>query len=187
MADATPVDRLYEESVSVVRALSAAEPSLAISASDTFRKTLVLASASYFEHRVSACVADFVHERASGSTLVVSFVKNKAINRQYHTWFSWSDSNANNFFALFGVEFRQMMQERVKSSDELRAAITSFLEIGNERNKLVHQDFASFPFEKTLEETYGSYKKALPFVDSLSAHLRECKPGARADAGALPA
>lgn len=177
MADATPVDRLYDESVSVVRALSSAEPSLAISASDTFRKTLVLASASYFEHRVSACVADFVRECANGSKLVVSFVKNKAISRQYHTWFSWSDSNANAFFGMFGVEFKQMMQERVKSSEELRVAITSFLEIGNERNKLVHQDFASFPFEKTLDEIYGSYKKAIPFVDGLAAHLRECKPG----------
>lgn len=58
MTDASPVDRLYDESVSVVQALSLAEPSLAISASDTFRKTLVLASASYFEHRVSACVAN---------------------------------------------------------------------------------------------------------------------------------
>lgn len=177
MANATPVDRLYDESVSVVRALYAAEPSLAISASDTFRKTLVLASASYFEHRVSTCVTEFVHECASGSQLVVAFVKNKAISRQYHTWFNWSDSNANTFFALFGVDFKQMMQERVKSSEELKLAITSFLEIGNERNKLVHQDFASFPFEKTLDEIYSSYKSALPFVDGLAAYLREYKPG----------
>jgi len=176
MIEATPVDRLYTESVSVVRSLSSTEPSLAIAASDTFRKTLVLASASYFEHKVCVCVADFVHECANGSTLVVSFVKNKAISRQYHTWFNWTDSNANTFFALFGVEFKQMMQERIRSSEELKAAVAAFLEIGNERNKLVHQDFASFPFEKTLEEIYGSYNKALPFVNGLATHLRECKP-----------
>lgn len=176
MSDPTPVDRLYNESTLAIHALGNSEPSLAIAAGDNFRKALVLAAASYFEHRVSTCVLEFVRERTNGSNLVMAFVKNKAISRQYHTWFKWEDTNANQFFGLFGSEFKQMMLERVKASDDLRASIRAFLEVGNERNKLVHQDFASFALEKTLDEIYDLYRQALLFVDELATHLRECQP-----------
>lgn len=176
MAVTTPVDRLFDESMQVLKAIGATEPSLSIAASDNFRKSLVLASASYFEHRISTCVEEFVHERAAGATLIVAFVRNKAISRQYHTWFKWDDNNANQFFGLFGPDFKQMMQERVKASEELRTAIRAFLEIGNERNKMIHQDFASFPLEKTLDEIYALYTQALLFVNGLPTHFRDCAP-----------
>lgn len=176
MAPLTPVDRLYQESSSVIATLGRNEPSLAVAAGDNFRKALVLAAASYFEFRVSTCVLEFVQERTSGSSLVVGFVKNKAISRQYHTWFKWDETNANQFFGLFGSQFKQMMADRIKVSDELRTSIRAFLEIGNERNKLIHQDFASFPLEKTLDEIYGLYRQSLVFVDGLAVHLRECEP-----------
>jgi len=176
MASPTPVDRLYEESSSIIAALGVGEPSLSIAAGDNFRKALVLATASYFEHRISTCILDFVHERASENDLILGFVKNKAISRQYHTWFKWDETNANQFFGLFGNSFKQMMDKRVNTSEDLRASIRAFLEIGNERNKLVHQDFASFSLEKTLDEIYALYQKSLLFVDGLAIHLRECEP-----------
>lgn len=176
MASLTPVDRLYEESSSVIAALGRDEPSLAAAAGDNFRKALVLAAASYFEHRVSTCVLDFVHEKTNGNGLVVGFVKNKAISRQYHTWFKWDESNASQFFGLFGSQFKQMMAARINASEDLRASIQAFLEVGNERNKLVHQDFATFSLEKTLAEIYALYRQSLLFVNGLDTHLRECEP-----------
>jgi len=176
MASPTPVDRLYEESSAVIKALGGGEPSLVVAAGDNFRKALVLAAASYFEYRVSTCVLEFVHERANGNGLVVGFVKNKAVSRQYHTWFKWDETNANQFFGLFGSTFKQMMGERIKSSDDLRASIRAFLEMGNERNKLIHQDFASFPLDKTLDEIYALYSQSMLFVEGLAGHLRDCEP-----------
>lgn len=176
MASLTPVDRLYEESSDVIKALGVSEPSSAISAGDIFRKALVLAAASYFEYRVSGCVLDFVEERANGDALVIGLVKNKAISRQYHTWFKWDDTNANQFFSLFGAAFRQVMVDRVRANDDLKASIRAFLEIGNERNKLIHQDFASFALEKTLDEIYALYEKSLVFVDGLATYLRGGDP-----------
>lgn len=174
MGSSTPVDRLYDESVSVIHTLGISEPSLTVAAGDSFRKALILAAASYFEHRVSSCVLEFVDERANGSGLVVAFVKNKAVSRQYHTWFKWDDTNANQFFGLFGSDFKQKMVDRIKESEELKRSVRAFLEVGNERNKLVHQDFASFSLEKTLEEIYELYSLALLFVEGLSTFLREC-------------
>jgi hypothetical protein len=176
MTGQTPVDRLYDESSAVIAALGRDEPSLAVSAGDNFRKVLLLAAASHFENRVSICVLEFVREQANGNGVVVGFVKNKAISRQYHTWFKWDETHANQFFGLFGSAFKQMMAERIKASEELRDSIRAFLEVGNERNKLVHQDFASFALEKTLEEIYALYRQSLLFVDGLATHLRECEP-----------
>ena len=95
MQDTTPVDRLYNESSAVIQALQRTpEVSLQVTAADHFRKALLLAAASYFEHRICNCVIEFVRERSGGSTLVESFVRNKAISRQYHTWFTWDANNA---------------------------------------------------------------------------------------------
>jgi hypothetical protein len=105
--------------------------------------------------------------------LVSNFVQNKAISRQYHSWFGWGETNANQFFGLFGSEFRSTMIGKVKASDQLNSAVRAFLELGGERNKLVHQDYATFPLEKSLDEIYELYRTALMFVEQLPAALQE--------------
>lgn len=176
MPDMSPVDRLYSESSAVIQALqNTSDVSLQITASDHFRKALLLAAASYFEHRVCNSVMDFVRERTGGSLSIESFVRNKAINRQYHSWFRWDENNANYFFSYFGAEFKSVMMEKVKQSESLRASVQAFLEVGNERNKLVHQDYATFPLEKTLDEIYRLYQNACMFVDYFPEALREAE------------
>jgi len=181
MVENTSVDRLYQEAIAVVGTLEKqSELSLHISAADNLRKSLLLAAASHFEHKVTSVVADFVREAARGSVLVEQFVRNKAIARQYHTWFNWNDKNANQFFGFFGQEFQTLMVSRMKSHDDLRLSVKAFLELGNERNRLVHQDYASFSLEKTMEEIYALYKKSLLFVTDLPVALRECDAATRA-------
>ena len=173
MIDHTPVDRLYSEAIAVLQILDpAAEPSLSPAAANHFRKALLLAAASYFEQRICEHLLAFVRERAGGSILVESFVQNKAIARQYHTWFVWERANANQFFGLFGSEFRTAMTAQISVSDELQSSVKAFLEIGNHRNRLVHQNYATFPMEKTLEEIYSLYCQALRFVEMIPAALR---------------
>jgi type IV pilus biogenesis protein CpaD/CtpE len=174
MQDTTPVDRLYDEYSAVMQALqSIPEPSLQITAADQFRKALLLAAASYFEHRICTCVVEFVRERAGGSVLVENFVKNKAISRQYHTWFNWNDNNANQFYGYFGTDFKSAMTTKVKDTEDLKLAVQAFLEVGNERNKLVHQDYATFSLEKTLDEIYSLYQEACKFVEYLPQAFRD--------------
>lgn len=174
MSDPTPIDRLYGEATATINFLQqSAELSLQVSASDHFRKVLLLAAASYFEDRVCAAVLEFVRSRAAGSILIESFVRNKAIARQYHSWFSWEGRNANQFFGLFGAEFRTLMVKRVGESSEMQAAIQAFLELGNERNRLVHQNYATFSMEKTLEEVYALYQRSIAFVEALPGAFRD--------------
>ena len=55
----------------------------------------------------------------------------------------------------------------------MRLSVAAFLELGNERNRLVHQNYATFPMEKTLDEIYLLYRRALTFVDLLPTALRD--------------
>ena len=171
---ATAVDRLYEEATGIIQALAQADHlSLQIAAGDQSRKALLLAAASYFENRICEFVVEFVRERSNGSLLVEHFVRNKAISRQYHTWFNWDANNANQFFGLFGGAYKTAMIARVSGSGQMQESIRAFLAVGCERNKLVHQDYATFAMEKTLDEIYDLYKKALLFIETLPRSLRE--------------
>jgi len=103
--------------------------------------------------------------------LITSFLKKKGIDRQYHTYFKWDERNPNPFFSLFGEEFKQDVKKIIKSDSELDDSINAFLELGDLRNNLVHQNFASFPVDKTAEEIYALYKKALKFIEFISSKL----------------
>ena len=66
------------------------------------------------------------------------------------------------------------MEDRVKGDAELREAIAAFLEIGAERNRMLHQDFGSFSLEKTASEIHDLYRKGSRFVDIVPLDLRKC-------------
>jgi hypothetical protein len=48
---------------------------------------------------------------------------------------------------------------RGPAAKTLAEAVEAFMAIGSERNRLVHQDYASFPVEKTLDEIYSPVPK----------------------------
>ncbi len=64
------------------------------------------------------------------------------------------------------------MQKRVKADAETAESIKAFLEIGNERNRLVHQNFGTFALEKNANEIYNLYVTARPFVEGLSGEMQ---------------
>jgi len=144
-----------------------------ITADDLFRKALLLAAASYFERELVGSVLDYVGERAHGDPLVVAFVERKALARQYHALFEWGGSNANKFFGLFGSEFREFMKMKLESDPDLTISVAAFMELGSERNRLVHEDFGNFTLEKTSEEIYSLYEKGLGFVGEVKNSLLE--------------
>ena len=168
------VDRMHSDFSALLKVLDdAQEISLRNTADDSLRKTLLLAAASYFERRMTDAVISFAENVTNNNAAVISFLRNKAVSRQYHTWFDWERNNANQFFALFGKDFREFMNQRIREDDDLAESIRAFMELGRDRNRLVHRDFASFVLEKTSEEIHDVYCKALYFVDSFGTTLTE--------------
>jgi hypothetical protein len=172
--DATGVDRLHEEFTALIALLDAqGEPSLRTSVEENFRKSLLLAAASYFEYKMALCVMTFAEEIAGAGGMLSEFIRIKGVERQYHTWFSWKENNATSFWGLFGAEFKSFMKERLKGDGRLESAISGFMEIGRDRNRLVHENFASFSLEKTSDDIYAAYKNGLRFVEEMPALLRD--------------
>ncbi|ESU32721.1 hypothetical protein G3A_09975 [Bacillus sp. 17376] len=134
------------------------------------KKILLLSGASYFEKEITDIVVKYIQEHSAGNDFIVSFVKNKAIQRQYHTYFDWKGKNANQFWGLFGSDFKTETEKQIKEK-ELESNVKSFLELGELRNNLVHQNAGTYVIDKTTEEIYGLYRNALPFLSYLRERL----------------
>lgn len=144
--------------------------SMANEVDDHFRKVLLLSSASFFETEIQNIIVDFVSNHSNDSK-VVQFLKNKAIMRQYHTYFNWKDKNANSFFGLFGDEFKCKITQEMNGNDDLKDKMKAFMELGNERNKMVHENFLSYNLQKTFDEIVSMYEKSKEFVEYIKKEL----------------
>ncbi len=153
------------------------EISLQTSADSHLRKVLLLSAASYFEEHVIHAIESFAARHHSEAPMLTEFIRNKALTRQYFTLFDWDCGNANKFWSLFGISFKQYMKERLMSDDGLSVAVKDFLELGALRNKLVHQNFGSFHLEKTADEIFALYNSASRFVLNIENLLVEYSQG----------
>lgn len=133
-----------------------------------------LATASYFEVQIINTIVEFIGESSDNSELAMEFVRRKALSRQFHTLFDWDANNAKHFYGLFGEKFKSFMIARQQEDEKLSDSISAFIEVGRERNRLVHQDYGTYMLEKTSEEIYSLYKRANVFVSALKALLVEC-------------
>jgi hypothetical protein len=182
----TIVEKLYSEFVEI-RAVLTPEvtPSLSVVVNDNFRKALLLAVASYFEYRIVEAIIAFYQARSS-HPCAVNFVRKKALDRQYHTLFEWGGRNANRFFQLFGDDYATHMKQIVAKDAAISDGVQAFLELGEDRNRLVHGNFAAFVLEKTAEDIFATYQRALQFVGLVETSLLTFELLAEASADAQP-
>jgi hypothetical protein len=73
---------------------------------------------------------------------------------------------------MFGPNFQAGCRQHLDKDKKLQESVSAFLELGNSRNELAHLNFASFPIEKTADDVYDQYKKALGFVEFIKDRFR---------------
>lgn len=135
-----------------------------LTVAEHYRKILLLSCASYYETRIVEIIKKFVEAKASDNR-IYAFVSNKAISRQYHTYFNWDQtSNINSFLGLFGTDFRDRISAEIKADKALQEQVKAFLTIGSERNKMVHNNFLECKLDKTFDEIVTLQEKANLFV-----------------------
>ncbi len=181
---ASIIDKIYADHQELTKYLGErTQPSFSQIVTDDFRKLLALSVASLFEQIITNAILEFCTIKAAGDPGLLCLVRMKAVERQYATYFDWNQKTANGFFRLFGEPLGISMREDIKKTPELKAGCDAFLELGSLRNRLVHQNFASFAFEKTAEEVYNDYKQAIRFVEYVVARLSDKGSSAIADEG----
>ena len=165
------IKSLYDQYCELIHFLrSNEEISFELYVNDTCKKALLLSAASYFESVITMTIHKFVSSKAHNNPEIIAFVDNKALKRQYHTFFDWDGNNANRFFGLFGAEFSQRAREEIKAK-KLEESEAAFLSIGQERNRLVHQNYIEVQINATFEEIYIKYEKACHFVELITQLL----------------
>ena len=101
--DTAPVDALITGYGAIISALEkASETSLAMAARSVFTKYLIMSCGSLFEQEISSGLERVAS--ATAPTVIAQLARNKAIKRQYHTFFDWDKSNVNSFLGLMGSQ-----------------------------------------------------------------------------------
>lgn len=142
-------------------------------ANNQLRKALLLSAASQFEVRISRALERFADVHSQGHEALSAMIRQQVIARKFHTHFKWDSrtSGAGPFFGLFGERWRDYLKQKVSSSPTLKEGVESFIELGQLRNELVHQNFATYTFEKTVEDVHELYSKANTFVEFIETEL----------------
>ena len=68
---------------------------------------------------------------------------------------------------LFGENFKKEVSTIISQDEVLKEQMKAFLQLGNERNKMVHENFLVYNLEKTFDEIIQLNEKAEKFVDFL--------------------
>src|SRR5688572_22709751 len=104
----TIIDALYRDFLELLKIVDALkEPSIYAWTDNQFRRTLVMAIGSYFEHEITTLISDFIDRETRNSDWATAFARSKGIARQYHTYFKWDENNVNQFFGMFGAACKQ--------------------------------------------------------------------------------
>ncbi len=166
------ISELKQQHDQLQEVLLANEPSLAIGVSAVLTKSLVLAAASEIEVDFQDHLIAYFDEVTSSATPAVEFVTKKAVKRQFHTYFDWEGSSANQFFGLFGTDFKARASAALQADVSLADSMRAFLRLGALRNSVVHQNFGAFSLGETADEVFDLYVRARRFCDGLPALLR---------------
>jgi hypothetical protein len=146
------------------------EISLANGIEGTLAKTLIIATASFFEDFLTQVVIDHIQDNAKDRT-VVEFCKIGAIEQKYHTWFEWKTATATKFFRLFGEPVKAKAADRLRVDPELVDAVTSFMFLGSQRNLIVHRNMLAYTLSDTSDEVIEKSRRALKFVNYVADEL----------------
>jgi hypothetical protein len=172
MSEELIVARLHDDHLDLMEYLrTQGEVSFLATMESAVPKVILLAAASDLESRVGQLIRNYVASQTGSNEFVVNFVMNKAVNRQFHTFFNWKDRSAAPFFGLFGERFKEKMKVECRDDESLAKSIRDFCEVGALRNQLVHESYASFTLEKTSQEVFDLYRSALVFVARLPGLL----------------
>jgi hypothetical protein len=171
MQDRTPINLLFDDARRLSEVLQErGEISLDIATKSHLSKALLLSIASWFEFRLTSTVLKFAEIHSSNHPAMVSIIRIKAISRQYHTWFKWDRCDAGPFYALFG-ECGSVLKRAVAADPDIAKGQSAFLQLGDLRNQLVHENFATFPLTKTAEDIFADYEAAEHYMSWIEAKL----------------
>lgn len=166
------VEAFYNRQLELINYLTeSSNISFAQDAREMLQKNLPLAAASYFEHRITNILEEFVNKKSNKCNELINLFNQKAIKRQYHTFFDWEKNNTNKFLSLFGEDFKNNVSKKISNSDMLSKSSRDFLSIGNMRNLIIHNNYSKYNTDQTTEEIFELFNSADKYIVFIEAEL----------------
>ena len=162
------VETLYGDYNALVSDLSAS-PSGLTALNRSYHKHLLVAAASSLEDKVKSLIPEIFARH--GTDRLAAFVAKQVMARGYHTLFDWPNGKAQGFFTSFGEACGAAFKEALRSEAELKEQHDAFMTLGQLRNQVVHNDYASALIELTPSEIMDRYGLALQFVDRIESFV----------------
>jgi RiboL-PSP-HEPN len=174
------IQSFFDEHSQLVSVLEGeANLSLRLAVDRHFQKILIVATASYCEDLVKDAILDFASHSSGKNIEIISLIKSKAIERQYHTLFDWttnSSSGTNRFWSLFGENQKKKVAAAIKREPSIVAKAEAFIQVGQLRNLLVHGNFGAMNVDLTIGEIRLKSELALGYIAFMRAQLVPDRP-----------
>lgn len=154
------VERIHEDLKAIGQIVNASKDVSAISGfGEHSSKTLLLAGASYFERRIISSIGDHINA-VTESRVLRHFTFHQAVERKFFSLFDFNGGpkNINAFFKKFGPEYSKWAKTDVAARKDIDQL--AFLNFCSLRNSLVHNNYATYSINKTLDEVWGEFRKA---------------------------
>ncbi|MGO4295422.1 HEPN domain-containing protein [Glutamicibacter sp. MCAF14] len=166
--DTHAVQSLYEDYQALCTDLRS-NPSGLAALNRSYHKHLLLAAASSLEAKVKVIVAQIFEQH--GSTSLSTFVEKRVMSRSYHTLFDWPGGKAKGFFTSFGDICSNKFNADLGSDSTFKNQHDAFMQLGQKRNLLVHNDYANALVELTPEEIMQKFSQASDFVSRMAFYI----------------
>jgi len=134
-------------------------------------KIAIISAASEYEKRILTLLEQSASNLDNKEGLILGLVRNKAIKRQYHTYFDWDNLKIGSFQSLVGPKLSKLLNDKMNKNSVFKQSVQSFLEIGGYRNILVHSDFLSCPINLSIDAVGIKINEANNFVVWLESEI----------------
>ena len=147
---------------------------LANGRSDIFRKFLAVSAASRLEQDTKKTLRELMRDISGQQReMLVNFIEQKVLKRGCHALFNRNDNNANSFYASCGDDFSQFMRQKAAADEGFGDAVCAFVNLGHDRNQLVHNDLASSEFNLSVNDVEGRFRRAAIFLPQFRQYALE--------------
>ncbi|WP_023270162.1 HEPN domain-containing protein [Acinetobacter gyllenbergii] len=134
-----------------------------------FPKLFAVAAANFFEKYIcDLIILTFCDQKS----LFSEFISNQALERKYHSMFNWKESNANQFYGLFGETFKEHMKSLLKHNTLMKDNEKEFMFLGKVRNEIVHKGISTYNLNKTASEINTTFEKSILFITFLFDQIK---------------
>ena len=133
------------------------------------RKYIILSIGSYIEDRISNILKKYFE--SFNNSIISNFTNKFAIERNFYKMFDWKSDTISHFLNLFGDEFKENFEEKIKLDKKLEDGMLSFIQLIRYRNNLIHRNVLSQQLDLSISDIQNLYNSSFYMIDIFERDL----------------